>query len=153
MSSVTLPVLTLSQSAPASGTLIVGLADAASGPLLVGLPDASKAWQKAMGSPLLDAALAVGAKADIGRAAARRTRSAGRRDGPGPGRRHSRAGAPGRRQRHRALPTSGTAASGEVTVSLDLAEPEVVKGAAEGALLAAHCRHSPATPPRLRAVR
>lgn len=69
MSSVTLPVLTLSQSAPASGTLIVGLADAASGPLLVGLSDAvSKAWQKAMGSPLLDAALAVGAKADIGRA-------------------------------------------------------------------------------------
>lgn len=153
MSSVTLPVLTLSQSAPASGTLIVGLADAASGPLLVGLPDAvSKAWQKAMGSPLLDAALAVGAKADIGRAVLLAA----------PGRLVVVTGlgpvdvTPEQVRRAvgnaiRALPTSGTAASGEVTVSLDLVEPEVVKGAAEGALLAAHrsarLARDAATPP------
>ena len=142
MTSFSLPPLTLATSAPAdSDVLIVGVADSAGTDVLVGVPDAVEAAaSEQFGRSLLEVASALGAAAKPGSAVVL------------PGAAGSRLIAVGlgeidvtpeqiRRAAGNGVRTAAGLAGDQplrVAVSLEAVEPEVIKGAAEGALLGAY---------------
>ncbi len=145
----TMPTITLASSvARDPGVLVVGLAEASEGEVLVGLPDdLAKAFSKSLGSELADLARQLGGSAKTGRTVLV----------PGPGGLRVVVVGLGpidvtpeevRRAAGAAVRlVAGLAAPGPqtVTISLETAEPQVVKGAAEGALLGAYS-YRPASP-------
>ncbi len=149
MPTTTVPTITLSPSvAKDPGLLVVGLADASEGEILVGLPEElAKAFVKTFGTDLAAIARQLGGSAKAGRVVLV----------PGPGglrvvvvglgpidvtpeqvRRAAGAAA-------RLVAGLGGTAPLQVTISLETAEPQVIKGAAEGALLGAYS-YRPAGP-------
>ena len=124
------------------GILVIGLAETTDGPVLVGLPDQlGRAFAKAMGRGVEEVAAGLGASAKLGKTAL--------------------VSAPGGlrlvvvglgpidvtpEQVRRAAGAAVRLVAGlegsrppAVTISLDTTEPEIIKGAAEGALLGAYC--------------
>ena len=139
MTSFTLPPLTLATSCPPDADVVViGLADGASAPVLVGVPDdLEKRIARQFGRPLLEVVLSLGGKTKPGSTVAL----------PGPdGRRVVAVGLGDidvtpeqvRRAAGNAVRKAAKLAGDglvSVAVCLDAVEPEVIKGAAEGALL------------------
>ncbi|MFT4297014.1 MAG: leucyl aminopeptidase [Micropruina sp.] len=142
MTSFSLPALTLATSCPKDADVVVfGVAESAGSPVLVGLPDeVERRAAKQFGQPLLAVARSLGADSK-------------------PGSTVVLPGADGRRliavglgnidvtpeQVRRAAGNGVRTASGlkserplRVAICLDAVEPEVVKGAAEGALLGSY---------------
>ncbi len=142
MTSFTLPPLSLASASPLDAdAVVIGLADGASAPVLVGVSDQlEKRVAKQLGRPLLEVAISLGAKTKPGGTVAL----------PGPdGSRIVVVGlgdldvtpeqvrrAAGNGVRHAASLAGEGSVS--VAVSLDAVEPEVIRGAAEGALLGAY---------------
>lgn len=151
-----LPDLTLATAPPKdTNVLVVGIADSAVGAVLVGVPDAmEKAYASRVGTPLLDDARALGARTRIGTAVALPAGGVvlvvtGLGDVDVTPERIRRAAGSGVR--------TAAALAGDtplaIAVSLETLQPDIVKGAAEGALLGAYAyARSPATPQK-RAVR
>ena len=142
MTSFSLPALTLATSCPKDADAVVfGVAESSGAPVLVGVPDQlERRVAKQFDRPLLEVALGLGAAAKPGTTAVL----------PGPD--GCRLVAVGLgdidvtpEQVRRAAGNGVRAAAGlaaerglRVAVCLDAVEPEVVKGAAEGALLGAY---------------
>jgi len=145
----TMPTITLASSvARDPGVLVVGLAEASEGEVLVGLPDdLGKSFSKALGAELADLARRLGGSAKTGRTVLV----------PGPNglrvvvvglgpidvtpeevRRATGAAV-------RLVAGLSAPAPQTVTISLEATEPQVIKGAAEGALLGAYS-YRPAAP-------
>ena len=124
-----------------AGVLIVGLAETSEGDILIGLPeDLGKAFAKAIGSDVASLATQLGGSAKTGRtvllAAPGGWRIVVVGVGPidvTPEQVRRAAGAAVRLVAGLPAPTPQT-----VTISLETAEPQVIKGAAEGALLGAY---------------
>ena len=137
----TLPPLSLGTTAPKDvDVLVVGLAEASGSPLRVGLPDdLDRSFTKRFGRSMLDVALSLGAKSTVG-ATTMVPGEAGRVVVVGVGdvdvspERVRRAA--GSAVRAAAALADGTPV--KIVLSLDTIEPDVVKGAAEGALLGAY---------------
>ena len=138
----TQPALTLSAGVGKDpGVLVVGLAEASDGEILVGLPDdLARAFTKALGADVASLATQFGGSAKTGRTALLA--------GPGgqrivvvglghidvtPEQVRRAAGAAVRLVAGLPAPAPHT-----ITISLDAAEPQLVKGIAEGALLGAY---------------
>ena len=142
MTSFTLPPLTLATSCPSDADVIViGLADGGSGPVLVGVADdLEKRIAKQFGRPLLQVALSLGAKTKPGSTVAlpgpdgRTMVAVGLGDIDVTPEQVRRAAGNGVRK------ASKLAGDGSVSVAvcLDAVEPEVIRGAAEGALLGSY---------------
>ena len=144
-----MPTITLASSvARDPGVLVVGLAEASEGEVLIGLPeDLAKSFSKSLGTGLADLARQLGGSAKTGRTALV----------PGPnGLRVVVVGlgpidvTPEEVRRATGAAVrlvAELAATGPqtVTISLETTEPQVIKGAAEGALLGAYS-YRPATP-------
>ena len=147
MSSSRTGTLTLANSiGKAPGTLVIGLAETTDGPVVVGLPEElAKSFTKAMGRGVQEVAASLGASAKLGRTVLV-SGPAGLRlvvVGVGPidvtpeqVRRAAGAAV-------RLVAGLEGAAPQAVTISLDTTEPEIIKGAAEGALLGSYS-HRPA---------
>ncbi|MGC3994437.1 MAG: leucyl aminopeptidase [Propionicimonas sp.] len=142
MTSTTVPTITLSTSvAKDPGVLVVGLAEASDGEVLVGLPDdLAKSFSKALGTDLADLARQLGGSAKPGKtvlvAAPGALRVVVVGLGPidvTPEQVRRATGAAVRVVAGLAAPAPKT-----VTISLETTEPEVIKGAVEGALLGAY---------------
>ncbi|MFT4110051.1 leucyl aminopeptidase [Propionicimonas sp.] len=142
MTSTTVPTITLSTSvAKDPGILVVGLAEASDGEVLVGLPDdLAKSFARALGTDLAELARQLGGSATPGRTvlvpapAGLRVVVVGL--GPidvTPEQVRRATGAAVRVVAGLAAPAPKT-----VTISLETTEPEVIKGAVEGALLGAY---------------
>ena len=136
------PAINLSTAvAKEAGVLIVGLAETSEGDILIGLPDElGKAFTKALGSDVASLAAQLGGSSKTGKTAIVA--------GPGgwrivvvgvgpidvtPEQVRRAAGAA-----VRLVAGLPAAAPQTVTISLETAEPQVIKGAAEGALLGAY---------------
>ena len=142
MTAVPLPGITLTTGIPKDAdVVVVGIADASSAPVLIGVSeDADRAFTKQFGRGLRDLALSFGAKTKPGRAVVV----------PGPDRtRYVVVGlgdidvTPEQVRRAAGAGVRAAAALAQdaplvIAVSLDAVEPEVIKGAAEGALLGAY---------------
>lgn len=142
MTTTTAPTITLSTSVGKDpGILVVGLAEASEGEVLVGLPeDLARSFTKALGADLADLAHRLGASARPGKTvlvpapAGLRVVIVGL--GPidvTPEQVRRAAGAAVRLVAGLRAPAPQT-----VTISLETTEPEVIKGAVEGALLGAY---------------
>lgn len=145
----TVPPLSLVSAIPAStDILVLGLVDAAGSMVLVGAPDAlTSDFAARFGRPLLEMARTLGGTSKPGTTAVLPGLSGlvvttGLGEADVTPERVRRAAAHGVK---RALEATG---AGEVaiTVSLDLAEPEVISAAAEGALLATYRYPKPGKP-------
>ena len=140
MPTAALPSLTAAASLPRDvDLLVVGLADASDGPVLVGVPqEVGRAWADRHGTSLLASAQSMGGAAKLGTTVVL----------PGtPGVLVTGLGGVDvtpeqvRRAVGNALRAAAKVAGDRtlsVAVSLDAAEPEVLRGAAEGALLGAY---------------
>lgn len=142
MSTNTLPVISLSPAVGKDpGVLVVGLAEASEGEILVGLPEElAKTFTKSLDTDLVALARQLGGTAKLGKAVLI----------PGPGGwrivvvglgpidvtpEQVRRAAGSAVQLVAALPAP---APQTITISLEASEPQVIKGAAEGALLGAY---------------
>lgn len=141
MAAPTLPPLTLAPTAPKDAdVVVVGLVEASGSPLLVGLTDElDRGFTKRFGRSVLDVALSLGAKSAVGTTVLV----------PGESGRIAVVGvgdvdvSPERARRAagsavRAVAPLADGTPLRVALSLDPVEPDVVKGAAEGALLGAY---------------
>jgi len=145
----TVPTITLATSvAKDPGVLVVGLAEASEGPVLVGIPDdLARSFGKSLGAELVDLAQQLGGSAKPGRTVLMA--------GPGglrvvvvglgpidvtPEEVRRATGAAVRLVAGLSAPAPQT-----VTISLEVTEPQVIKGAAEGALLGSYS-YRPASP-------
>lgn len=141
MTAAVLPVLTGAPSVPKdTDVLVVGLATASDGAILIGVPDdVERAVRGVWGRDLREVAQSLGAKADVGTTVVvalpdLRVVVVGVGDvdvTPETVRRAAGSGV-------RAAAALGTEHPVAVTVSLDAVQPEVLEGAAEGALLGAY---------------
>lgn len=149
MPTTTVPTITLATSvAKDPGVLVVGLAEASEGPVLVGIPDdLARSFGKSLGAELVDLAQQLGGSAKPGRTVLMA--------GPGglrvvvvglgpidvtPEEVRRATGAAVRLVAGLSAPAPQT-----VTISLEVTEPQVIKGAAEGALLGSYS-YRPASP-------
>ncbi|WP_036921468.1 leucyl aminopeptidase [Propionicicella superfundia] len=142
MSGSRLPSISLARTVPADAdVVVVGIAPGPAGGVLLGVPaDVEKSVTRQLGRPLLALARSLGAEAKLGTATVV----------PGPGDlRIVLTGLPSAdatpEQVRRAAGTGVRTAAGvsgaaglRIAVSLDAVEPEVIRGAAEGALLGAY---------------
>ncbi|MDR1712317.1 MAG: leucyl aminopeptidase [Propionibacteriaceae bacterium] len=121
--------------------IVVGIAAASGGDILVGLPpDMGKKWAAAFGKPVLDVAQSVGAESETGTVAIV----------PGPGGQRMLVAGLGKVDVTTEAVRRGVGAAFRaalklpsdkglrISVSLDALQPELVKGAVEGALLGAY---------------
>ncbi len=149
MPTTTVPTITLATSvAKDPGVLVVGLAEASEGPVLVGIPDdLARSFGKSLGAELVDLAQQLGGSAKPGRTVLMA--------GPGglrvvvvglgpidvtPEEVRRATGAAVRLVAGLSAPAPQT-----VTISLEVTEPQVITGAAEGALLGSYS-YRPASP-------
>ena len=153
MPNAALPSLTTAATLPKDvDLLVVGLADASDGPVLVGVPDGiGAAWADRHGTSLVEAALSMGAAAKVGTTVILPGAPAVAVTGLG--------GVDVTPEQVRRAAGNGVRAAAKVAgertlsvaVSFEAAEPEVLRGAAEGALLGAYgyakdTREAPARP-------
>ncbi len=142
MTSFSLPSLTLATSCPTdTDVVVVGMAQSASASVLIGVPEAlEKRMAKQFGRPLLEVALSLGAETTAGSTVVlpapggQRVVAVGLGDIDVTPEQVRRAAGNGVRK------AAGLAGDKAVTVAvcLDAVEPEVIRGAAEGALLGAY---------------
>lgn len=136
-----LPPITVSPQAPEDAdVLVLGLADASGSPMLLGMDEVAAAYfEERFGTDLLDVAQGLGASSKVGTAivlpsAAARVIVTGVGDVDVTPEQVRRAAGAALRVAA-ALPGP---AKLSIALSLDVVDPESIKGAAEGALLAAH---------------